>query len=112
MTRHLVIFAACFLLGAVATAAVRTAGHQPYPELPAPTAAPAPAAVPAAIVPTAATPINTICPICAMPVDAKIPTAIYQGKVIGLGCRACPPKFAANPDLYGPAALQNRVVEE
>lgn len=115
MTRHIAIFAACFLLGAVATAAIRTARHQPYQEMPAAPAAtpvPAPAPAPAAIAPTAATPVNTICAICAMPVDPKVPTATYQGKVIGFGCRACPPKFAAKPDLYGPAALQNRVVEE
>lgn len=119
MTRHLVIFAACFLLGAAATAAVRTARHQPYQEMPAapaapsaPAPAPVPAPVPAAVAPTAAAPVNTICAICAMPVDPKVPTATYQGKVIGFGCRACPPKFAAKPDLYGPAALQNRVVEE
>jgi hypothetical protein len=116
MTRHIVIFAACFLLGAAATAAVRTAGHQPYQEMPATPAPAAPAAMPApapaAVAPTTATPVNTICAICAMPVDPKVPTAIYQGKVIGFGCKACPPKFAAKPDLYGPASLQNRVVEE
>ncbi len=118
MTRHIVIFVACFLLAAAATAALRTARHQPYQEMPAEpavpeaTPAPTPAPAPAVIAPTAATPVNTICSICAMPVDPKVPTAMYQGKVIGFGCRACPPKFAAKPDLYGPAALQNRVVEE
>jgi hypothetical protein len=119
MTRHLVIFAACFLLGAVVTAAIRTSRHQPYQEAPLPATQPAPAApqpTPAAPAPAAsaadAKPVNTICAICAMPVDPKVPTATYQGKVIGFGCKACPPKFAAKPDLYGPAALQNRVVEE
>ncbi len=116
MTRHLVIFAACFLLGAAVTAAVRTARHQPYQADPVPAALPAPAESPAPVpsvgAPATATPVNTICAICAMPVDPKVPTALYQGKVIGFGCKAGPPKFAATPDLYGPAALQNRVVEE
>lgn len=118
MTRHIVIFAACFLLGAAVTAAVRTVRHHPYQELPVPAASPAPvepaapAPTPAVTAPAAATPVNTICAICAMPVDPKVPTAVYQGKVIGFGCKACPAKFAAKPDLYGPAALQNHVVEE
>jgi hypothetical protein len=47
-----------------------------------------------------------------MPVDPTLPTAIYQGKTIGFGCKACPPMFAAEPERYGPAALKNQVVEE
>ncbi len=57
-------------------------------------------------------PVNTICAICGMPVNPKLPTATYQGKTIGFGCKACPPKFAAEPERYGPAALKNQVVEE
>jgi YHS domain-containing protein len=46
-----------------------------------------------------------------MEVDPDLPTAEYQGKTIGFGCKACPPKFKANPDNYGPAYLRNEVVE-
>lgn len=122
MTRHLVIFAACFLVGAAIVAVVRTAGHDPYQghvdaraqaagapaaaaDPHAGHAAPAPAAAPAA-------PVNTVCAICGMPVNPALPTATYEGKVIGFGCKACPPKFAADPAKYGPAALRNQVVEE
>lgn len=125
MTRHLLIFAACFLVGAVATAALRTARHNPYdgpPAAPPPpvVAPPAAMAMPAAdphaghqpAAPAAPIPVNTICSICGMPVDPKIPTATYRGKVIGFGCKICPAKFAANPELYGPLALENRVVDE
>jgi hypothetical protein len=121
MTRHLLIFAACFLVGAVATAALRTARHSPYDGPPA-TAPPAAELLPAgaahaghqeaAVAPVASMPVNTICAICGMPVDPRIPTATYQGKAIGFGCKTCPAKFAANPELYGPPALQNRVVDE
>ncbi len=150
MTRHLIIFAACFLLGAVVTAAIRTVRHNAYeghqgshtvapastvdgqmgpatpPAAPdphaghgGPASAPAAAAVadphgghamPAA--PAAGVPVNTVCAICGMPVNPKLPTATYQGKTIGFGCKACPPKFAAEPERYGPAALKNQVVEE
>jgi hypothetical protein len=128
MTRHLIIFAACFLLGAVMTAAIRTSRHQPYDDrrgppagAPASTvehypngrgAASAAATTPPVTAPTTAVPVNTVCPICAMPVNPTLPTATYQGSVIGFGCKACPPKFAADPERYGPAALANQVVEE
>jgi YHS domain-containing protein len=154
MTRHLIIFAACFLIGAVVTAAIRTVRHNAYEGhqgahtvAPAstvdphaghtgaatPPAAPdshaghggpapvAPAATPAAdphaghampAAPATGVPVNTICAICGMPVNPKLPTATYQGKTIGFGCKACPPKFAAEPERYGPAALKNQVVEE
>lgn len=116
MMRHAVIFAACFLLGAVITAVVRTALHHPYAgqtdaPVMAPTTVPVAATAPAAP-PAAATPVNTICAICAMPVDPKIPTAQYRGATIGFGCKMCPPKFAAEPEKYGPAYLANRVLEE
>ena len=52
-------------------------------------------------------PVNTICAICGMEVDPDLPTATYQGQTIGFGCAACPPKFRANPDRYGPAYLRN-----
>ena len=64
--------------------------------------------------PTAETgkPVNTVCAICGMEVDPKIPTAEYQGKTIGFGCKMCPPKFKADPDRYGPAYLRNEVIEK
>lgn len=138
MTRHLIIFAACFLIGAVATAAFRTVRHNAYEGhqgshtvAPASTVDPQPgngvpaSAAPAAmevadphaghampVAPAGGTPVNTICALCGMPVNPKLPTATYQGKTIGFGCKACPPKFAAEPERYGPAALKNQVVEE
>lgn len=66
---------------------------------------------PASSATTAAVPVNSICAICGMEVDPDLPTAEYQGKTIGFGCKACPPKFKANPDKYGPAYLRNEVVE-
>lgn len=56
-------------------------------------------------------PVNTVCSICGMEVDPKLPTARYQGKTIGFGCRMCPAKFKAEPDRYGPAYLRNEVIE-
>jgi hypothetical protein len=55
--------------------------------------------------------VNTVCAICGMDVDTSIKPASYQGKRVGFGCRMCPPKFARDPDRYGPAALRNEVVE-
>lgn len=84
--------------------------HSPAPSAP-PSASPAsaPATNPASV---AEGTVNTVCAICGMDVDPSIPPATYQGKKIGFGCRMCPPKFAAQPDLYGPAALENRVIEK
>jgi len=56
--------------------------------------------------------VNTVCAICGMKVNPKIPTETYQGKKVGFGCGACPAQFRANPDKYGPAALRNEVVED
>ena len=50
-------------------------------------------------------PVNKTCPICGMDVDPSLPTATYQGKTVGFGCAACPPRFEREPDKYGPAAL-------
>ena len=70
------------------------------------------AASPAAPAPPAdATPVNTICAICGMPVDPALGTATYKGSVIGFGCKTCLPKFKADPAKYGEAALKNQVVE-
>jgi hypothetical protein len=56
-------------------------------------------------------PVNTVCAICGMDVDPKLPTLEYQGKKIGFGCRMCPPKFKAEPDKYGPFYLRNEVIK-
>lgn len=77
------------------------AGHGRAPD--------APAAAP--VVASANQPVNTVCSICGMDVDQKIPTATYQGKTIGFGCKMCPPKFAKDPDRWGPMYLKNEVVK-
>ena len=56
-------------------------------------------------------PVNTVCAICGMDVDPKLPTVQYEGKTIGFGCRMCPPKFKADPARYGPAYLRNEVIK-
>ena len=132
MTRHAFTFLGTFLVGALIALAARTASHQPHAEHPpvehrdAPAAAPAPkpAAAPtdhaqhaapsaATVQPAgAATPVNTVCAICGMKVDPKLPTIEYQGKTIGFGCRMCPPKFKADPDKYGPVYLRNEVINK
>lgn len=56
-------------------------------------------------------PVNTVCAICGMPVDPKVPTAKYQGKTIGFGCKMCPPKFAKDPDRWGPLYLKNETAK-
>ena len=119
MIRNISIFSVCFILGALVTLVIRTARHDPHAQAGTePQAAPimpAPAAVipemPGAAPTSASTPVNTVCALCGMTVDPKIPTALYRGKVIGFGCKACPPKFAADPERYGPSALANQVVE-
>lgn len=61
--------------------------------------------------PAAGQPVNTVCAICGMAVDPRIPTAEYQGKTIGFGCRNCPGKFQAEPDRYGPLYLNNETLK-
>jgi YHS domain-containing protein len=121
--KTVILFLATFALGAAAALVVRTARHEPHAEhaaasdhgalssLQSPAslsshhapAAPAPART--------ATPVNTLCAICGMDVDPALPTAEYQGKTIGFGCRMCPPKFKADPEKYGPAYLRNEVLK-
>jgi YHS domain-containing protein len=123
MTKHLFPFFAALILGAVIALAVRSAKHQPTPaedsslrgaagdaaiHHSASGAERAPSTASSAPAPT---PVNTVCAICGMDVDPSIPTATYQGKTIGFGCRMCPPKFKADPDRYGPAYLANKVLE-
>lgn len=120
MNKNHLIFAAAFLIGALAALAFRSARHDPYTAGPgpAPAAAPAVPDTPAPVhphgagaSPAAPQPVNTVCAICGMEVNPALPTALYQGRVIGFGCKTCPAKFAADPDRYGPAALANQVVE-
>ena len=66
----------------------------------------------AASVARADKPVNTVCAICGMDVDPKVPTAQYQGKTIGFGCKLCPPKFKADPDRWGPLYLRNEVAKK
>ncbi len=128
MTRHVLTFLATFALGAAIALALRTARHDPHAAHAEPPSAGAPSAphpagevhaAPSPAVPvTAATaaaksdaaPVNTVCAICGMKVDPNLPTAEYQGKTIGFGCRMCPPKFKADPDRYGPSYLRNEVM--
>lgn len=121
MSKNILPFALAFLAGAVIALAIRATRHDPYqtPEPESEPAAAAPAvthheAAPAGQDHTAhpAAPVNTVCPICGMDVDPDTPTAMYKGQVIGFGCKNCPEEFAANPALYGEAALKNQVVEE
>jgi YHS domain-containing protein len=57
-------------------------------------------------------PVNSVCAICGMEVDPKLPTAQYQGKTIGFGCKMCPAKFKADPDRYGPYYLRNEIIKK
>lgn len=140
MKRHVFIFLGTFIAGAVIAFGARAALHDPHaaPQQATPVAAeaarapapaPAPAghagahdshaasAAPATPAPEAAPavddskPVNTVCAICGMKVNSKIPTETYQGKKVGFGCAACPPLFRADPDKYGPSALRNEVLE-
>lgn len=134
MIKTIVLFLATFIAGALIALAARTALHKPFTSTTGqtenatyapivnnspPAAAPATAPLtvpPAPTAPLASEPsartVNTICAVCGMEVDPDLPFATYQGKVIGFGCKACPAKFAANPELYGPAALRNEVVKK
>jgi YHS domain-containing protein len=135
MTRNLTLFLATFIASALIALVVRAAmfqahdghdGHPPAggdyaqmvsnplaPAAPEATAADPHAGHGAPAAPSADSgkPVNTVCAICGMPVNPKLPTAQYQGKTIGFGCKMCPPKFKADPDRYGPAYLRNEVLK-
>lgn len=136
MTRNLLIFIGTFVAGALAALVVRSAtfdphaGHEGHPAgggdyaamvsnplVPAGSVAPAPVAeaksesAPTAKASEAGQPVNTVCAICGMDVDPRLPTAEYKGQTIGFGCRMCPPKFKADPDRYGPSYIKNEVIE-
>lgn len=117
MNKNILIFIGALFVGALISLAIRTAKHDPYP-LPANDSG---LIEPATVMETHAhvdvapvsdgKPVNTVCPICGMDVDPGVATAIYDGKVVGFGCKNCPPKFAEEPEVFGPAALENKVVE-
>lgn len=120
--KSVILFLATFLLGAALALGARIVMHKPYAEPASKTLAPPPAPdphaghaaaekqEPAVPAPAAdAKPVNTVCAICGMDVDPEIKPAVYQGKLVGFGCAACPPKFAKDPDRYGPSALRNEV---
>jgi YHS domain-containing protein len=134
MTKSILLFAVTFAAGAALALGARTVLHtSDSVETPSPVAAVAvpptaagthdPAqpketaapkkdpAAPAAKAAPAPKAVNTVCPICGMDVDPRLKPAEYKGHLVGFGCRACPPKFAKEPDRYGPAALKNEVVE-
>jgi hypothetical protein len=118
-----ILFLATFLLGAALALGARTVLHKPYAVAPGNTAPPPGTSAPAAqahpVAPAVATttaadakPVNTVCAICGMEVDPEIKPAVYQGKLVGFGCAACPPRFAKEPDRYGPSALRNEVAPD
>ena len=106
MIKNVLLFALTFLAGAVIALAIRAAAFKARQGHAAPAEA-APSAVMSPAPATGQTTVNTICAVCGMDVDPDIPAATYQGKWIGFGCGACPPKFAADPERYGPHALHN-----
>jgi YHS domain-containing protein len=121
MSKHFFIFLGTFVVGALVALTVRAARHNGSDHV-APTHATHEHTTSASEPKTqnsetktssdvAPAPVNSVCAICGMEVDPDIPTADYQGKTVGFGCKACPPKFKANPDKYGPAALRNEIVE-
>lgn len=120
-TKNILTFLGTFVAGALLALVARAALFNPHDAAPATTATAAVATADShaghAAAPMAAKskakakPVNTVCAICGMDVDPALPTAEYKGQTIGFGCAACPPKFAKNPDRWGPAALKNQVVE-
>ena len=125
MTRHILIFLGTFVVGALIALLARAALFDPA--LAAGEVAPATSAAgdaangsasghataaAAAPSPAKGKPVNTVCAICGMDVDPSLPTAEFQGKTIGFGCRMCPPKFKADPARYGPYYLRNEVVKK
>ncbi len=105
--KNALLFAIPFVLGATGMLVYRGMRHDPY-ALPA---SPPPSISAATDASAEPAPVNSICPICGMDVNPAIPTAEYRGQRIGFGCAACPPRFAKDPERWGPAALENRVAE-
>jgi hypothetical protein len=136
MIRQISIFLGTFVIGALIALVARAAFFEPhaakeagatgggdYAPMVTNTLAPAKPAAEAhaghgaaakedtAAAPAADGPVNTVCAICGMEVDPKLPTATYQGKKIGFGCKMCPPKFAKDPDRWGPLYLKNETAK-
>lgn len=115
MKTSILFFLLSFAVGSAVALAVRIARYEaPAPIVSAPVVAPhvEPSKhehVEGAPVPAETATINSVCPICGMDVDPSLAPAIYEGKRVGFGCKACPPKFAADPAKYGPYALKNEV---
>ncbi len=120
MIKNIFLFVFTFVAGAAIALAIRASAFKPYqgehvhasvepsPAMVANAPVPATPAMPSENAPVAGQKtVNTLCAICGMEVDPDIPPAMYQGKLIGFGCSACPAKFAADPDRYGPHALHN-----
>jgi YHS domain-containing protein len=136
MIRNTFVFLAAFVASALIALVVRATMFQPHagheghpaaggeyapmvsnpltPAVPKATAADPHAGhgAPAAQTADSDKPVNTVCAICGMAVDPKLPTLQYQGKTIGFGCKLCAPKFKADPDRYGPAYLRNEVIKK
>lgn len=120
MTKNIFIFLATFAVGALAALVTRAALHEPHADATPAAAAPAAHATHAMAAETPnskpqtpnpnSPPVNSVCAICGMDVDPKLPTLEYKGQRIGFGCRMCPPKFKAEPDKYGPYYLRNEVM--
>lgn len=141
MTKHLLVFLSAFAVAAVAVLFVRAGNRDVVAEggAEAPRAHTAPVTgltrvvgvEPGASVENAAAPeekpasapakdgttvaqagtVNSRCPVCGMDVDHSIKPAEYEGATVGFGCAKCPPKFAKQPEFYGPAALKNEVAK-
>ncbi len=108
--KSFVLFAVTFVIGAGLALGTRTILHDPFPAPAAPAASAHVEHEPTASAPSSdATPVNTLCAICGMEVDPSIKPVTYQGKLIGFGCAACPPRFARDPERYGPSALRNEI---
>lgn len=137
MTRKLIFFFGAFSIGALLALVVRASLFDPHAvgggaEAPVTTAQTpqvpkeidphkghvqakemAPTTVaPAEPAPSKPKTVNTVCAICGMEVDPNLPTATYQGKTIGFGCKMCPAKFAKDPDRWGPSYLKNEVYKD
>lgn len=109
--KNIFTFLATFVAGALIALVARAAWFNPHAASADPHAGHASPASVAAKAGEKAKTVNTVCAICGMDVDPGIPPADYKGHKIGFGCPACPPKFAKDPDRWGPAALKNQVVE-
>ena len=107
--KSLVLFFATFVLGAALALGTRTALHEPHAGSAEHQLGPVASPPSLSATNTAATPVNTVCALCGMDVDPSLPPATYQGRLVGFGCAACPPKFARDPDRYGPHALRNEI---